>query len=90
MHYQALQEQREDYRSVEERLEKIKVYNTCAGYSYGVNRKGSKLPGDIDHKKDQPYEDQYAFINDPEGLAESLLSEGYSAMKIWPFDQFQK
>jgi len=68
--------------------EKIKVYNTCAGYSYGVNRKGSKLPGDIDHKKDQPYEDQYAFINDPEGLAESLLSEGYSAMKIWPFDQF--
>ena len=70
------------------RLEKIKVYNTCAGYSYGVNRKGSKLPGDIDHKKDQPYEDQYAFINDPIGLAESLLSEGYSAMKIWPFDQF--
>ena len=68
--------------------EKIKVYNTCAGYSYGVNRKGSKLPGDIDHKKDQPYEDQYAFINDPIGLAESLLSEGYSAMKIWPFDQF--
>ena len=24
--------------------DKIKVYNTCAGYSYGVNRKGSKLP----------------------------------------------
>ena len=68
--------------------DKIKVYNTCAGYSYGVNRKGSKLPGDIDHKSDQPYEDQFAFINDPEGLAESLLSEGYSAMKIWPFDQF--
>ena len=68
--------------------DKIKVYNTCAGYSYGVNRKGSKLPGDIDYKKDQPYEDQFAFINDPVGLAESLLEEGFSAMKIWPFDQF--
>jgi len=68
--------------------EKIKVYNTCAGYSYGVNRKGSKLPGDIDHRMDQPYEDQYAFINDPVGLAESLLQDGFSAMKIWPFDQF--
>ena len=68
--------------------DKIKVYNTCAGYSYGVNRQGSKLPGDIDHKVDQPYEDQFAFINDPVGLAESLLEEGYSAMKIWPFDQF--
>ncbi|MBL06692.1 MAG: dehydratase [Chloroflexi bacterium] len=68
--------------------DKIKVYNTCAGYSYGVNRQGSKLPGDIDYKVDQPYEDQFAFINDPVGLAESLLEEGYSAMKIWPFDQF--
>ena len=68
--------------------EKIKVYNTCAGYSYGVNRSGSKLPGEIDYRKDQPYEDQYAFINDPIGLAESLLEDGFTAMKIWPFDQF--
>tara|TARA_B100001105_G_C22378460_1_gene438451 strand:+ start:119 stop:1333 length:1215 start_codon:yes stop_codon:yes gene_type:complete len=68
--------------------DKIKVYNTCAGYSYGVNRAGSKLPGDIDYQKDQPYEDQYAFINDPVGLAESLLEDGFTAMKIWPFDQF--
>ena len=53
--------------------EKIKVYNTCAGYSYGVNRSGSKLPGDIDYQKDQPYEDQYAFINDPIRLSNNIV-----------------
>ena len=67
--------------------DKIKVYNTCAGYSYGVNRKPYEA-GDIDFRQDKPYEDQHAFINDPAGLAESLLEEGFSAMKIWPYDQF--
>jgi L-alanine-DL-glutamate epimerase-like enolase superfamily enzyme len=35
-----------------------------------------------------PLEDLWAQINEPEVLAEELLAEGISAMKIWPFDPF--
>ena len=57
--------------------EKIKVYNTCAGYSYGVNRKETyrNIPGDVDHMPDQKYEDQQAFMSDAGELAKSLLDE---------------
>lgn len=65
----------------------IRVYNTCAGYSYGVNRVGRLKTGDVDYKPDGRYEDQHAFLNDAGALADDLLSEGYTAMKIWPFDQ---
>lgn len=65
----------------------IRVYNTCAGYSYGVNRVGRLKTGDVDYKPDERYEDQHAFLNDAGALADDLLSEGYTAMKIWPFDQ---
>lgn len=65
----------------------IRVYNTCAGYSYGVNRVGRLKAGDVDHRPEQRYEDQHAFLTDAGALAEDLLSEGYTAMKIWPFDQ---
>jgi len=68
--------------------EKIRVYNTCAGYSYGVNRSGPIAPGSVDHRPEQPYEDQHAFMTDAGKLAEDLLTEGITAMKIWPFDQF--
>ena len=68
--------------------EKIRVYNTCAGYSYGVKRSGLGEPGSIDYRPEQPYEDQHAFMTDAGKLAEDLLSEGITAMKIWPFDQF--
>jgi galactonate dehydratase len=63
----------------------IRAYNTCAGYSYntaGVGRRsvsGHEAVGG-------PYDDQVAFMRDAGALAESLLAEGYSAMKIWPFD----
>jgi L-alanine-DL-glutamate epimerase-like enolase superfamily enzyme len=66
---------------------KIRAYNTCAGYAYntsGVRRRsvtGSEAAGG-------PYDDQVAFMRDAGALAESLLSEGYSAMKIWPFDSY--
>jgi L-alanine-DL-glutamate epimerase-like enolase superfamily enzyme len=33
-----------------------------------------------------PYDDQIAFMRDAGALAESLLAEGYTAMKIWPLD----
>lgn len=62
----------------------VPVYNTCAGYAYnsgGVRR-------DIGAKDASagPYDDQVAFMRDAGALAESLVAEGYRAMKIWPFD----
>jgi len=65
----------------------IRTYNTCAGYTY--NKSGSRrYIGDTDQGKEGPYEDQLAFHRDAGALAESLLSEGITAMKIWPFDPF--
>ncbi len=78
--------------------ETIAVYNTCAGYGY--NRKISSPEFNL-HKQNTldnawgiaqheegPYEDIEAFHHRPGELAKSLLSEGITAMKIWPFDQF--
>lgn len=65
----------------------IRTYNTCAGYTY--NKSGARrYIGDADEAKEGPYEDQLAFHRDAGALAESLLSEGITAMKIWPFDPF--
>ncbi|QQP92667.1 mandelate racemase/muconate lactonizing enzyme family protein (plasmid) [Skermanella sp. TT6] len=63
----------------------IRAYNTCAGYAYnsgGVARRAV-------HATDAPagpYDDQIAFMRDAGSLAESLLAEGFTAMKIWPLD----
>lgn len=65
----------------------IRTYNTCAGYTY--NKTGSRrYIGDRDDGAEGPYEDQIAFHRDAGALAESLLSQGISAMKIWPFDPY--
>ncbi len=65
----------------------IRTYNTCAGYTY--NKQGARrYIGDQDQAKEGPYEDQIAFHRDAGALAQSLLEEGISAMKIWPFDPF--
>ena len=66
--------------------EEIRVYNTCAGYSYVQTKvtQGTSNFG-LDARKGQ-YEDLDAFLNRASELAESLLEMGISAMKIWPFD----
>jgi L-alanine-DL-glutamate epimerase-like enolase superfamily enzyme len=66
--------------------EKIKVYNTCAGYSY-VQTKATQGTSNfgLDAKKGQ-YEDLDAFLNRADELALSLLEMGIDAMKIWPLD----
>jgi L-alanine-DL-glutamate epimerase-like enolase superfamily enzyme len=66
---------------------KIRTYNTCAGYTY--NKRGQRrYIGDKDEGAEGPYEDQIAFHRDAGALAQSLLEEGITAMKIWPFDPF--
>lgn len=68
----------------------IRTYNTCAGSAYmrrsetqstrnwGINSNSeSKVTG---------FDDLNDFLHRADELAESLLSEGITAMKIWPFD----
>ena len=62
----------------------IRAYNTCAGYAY--NSKGGRRDIGAGDAAAGPYDDQIAFMRDAGALAESLLSEGFAAMKIWPFD----
>jgi galactonate dehydratase len=70
--------------------DKVRVYNTCAGYQYsrvkptqGTDNFG--LPAKLD-KKNRPYEDLHGFLTDAGELAQSLLDMGITGMKIWPFD----
>jgi L-alanine-DL-glutamate epimerase-like enolase superfamily enzyme len=67
--------------------DKIRVYNTCAGYTYN-SRGGRRLisADSSEQSAEGPYEDQIAFMKRPAELAHSLLEMGISAMKIWPFD----
>ncbi len=69
--------------------ERIRVYNTCAGYTYN-NRSTARreVTAGARASAEGPYEDQLAFANAADELAFSLIEEGYAAMKIWPFDPF--
>ena len=67
--------------------QKIRTYNTCAGYTY--NKRGTRrYIAAGDQTTEGPYEDQIAFHRDAGALAQSLLEEGITAMKIWPFDPY--
>jgi L-alanine-DL-glutamate epimerase-like enolase superfamily enzyme len=65
----------------------IRAYNTCAGYAYNTAGVGRRAVGTGDAAVG-PYDDQVAFMRDAGALAESLLAEGYTAMKIWPLDVY--
>ncbi|MFV0253712.1 MAG: mandelate racemase/muconate lactonizing enzyme family protein [Beutenbergiaceae bacterium] len=67
--------------------DQIRVYNTCAGYDYirAENRQSSSNWGI--GTESGPYDDLNAFLTRPEELVDSLLGEGYTAMKVWPFDR---
>ncbi len=68
--------------------ESIRTYNTCAGYRY-VREKPRQEVGNWglpETEPEGPYEDLDAFLHRPGDLAEDLLSQGITGMKIWPFD----
>jgi len=65
--------------------DKLRVYNTCAGYQYVRNR-DIRPVNTWNIGADGPYEDLQAFTTDAGALAEDLLASGITAMKIWPFD----
>jgi galactonate dehydratase len=58
--------------------DRVRAYNTCAGYDHPGWGIGGPTAG--------PYDDHAATFAGPEALAESLLAEGYTALKVWPFE----
>lgn len=66
--------------------ERIRTYNTCAGYRYVRGAAGQKTGNWGLGAQEGPYEDLDGFLTDAGKVAESLLSQGITAMKIWPFD----
>ncbi len=69
--------------------QRVRTYNTCAGYRYvrGAGGQSTKNWG-LDGKSQGPYEDLDAFLHRADELAQSLLEQGITGMKIWPFDPF--
>src|SRR5262245_35198210 len=69
----------------------IPVYNGCGGPTSGrrpldaPNAQG--WPGHGDLGQPGPLEDNYNSIHQPGDLAEELLAEGYTAMKLWSLDR---
>jgi L-alanine-DL-glutamate epimerase-like enolase superfamily enzyme len=64
----------------------IRTYNTCAGTEY-IKKATGQTTANYDlggaHKS---YDDLNGFLHRADELALSLLEEGITAMKIWPFD----
>lgn len=66
--------------------ERMRTYNTCAGVDYNSRSAQRRFIDKGTQATRGRYDDQVAFIEAPGELAQSLLDEGYTAMKIWPFD----
>jgi galactonate dehydratase len=65
--------------------DRIRTYNTCAGPTYIRTSAGQKA-SNRGTNGTAAYEDLDAFLNCADELAEELLADGITAMKIWPFD----
>jgi L-alanine-DL-glutamate epimerase-like enolase superfamily enzyme len=64
----------------------IRVYNTCAGYRYIRDARAQSVANWHAGDTDGPYEDLDGFLHRADELAHSLLEQGITGMKIWPFD----
>jgi galactonate dehydratase len=73
--------------------DRVRLYNTCAGpaYTRKISRVGRILTDNWNVAQGgnaNPYEDLDGFLHRPAELARSLLDQGITLMKIWPFDPF--
>src|ERR1700688_521874 len=70
--------------------DRVRIYNTCAGYEYVHEPVSFAGPGWITpvRKRRSRFEDTDATLSPPAELAEEPLADGITAMKIWPFDRF--
>lgn len=64
----------------------IRTYNTCAGTDYIKKATGQTTANYAMAGGGKDYDDLNGFLNRADELAHSLLEEGITAMKIWPFD----
>jgi L-alanine-DL-glutamate epimerase-like enolase superfamily enzyme len=65
--------------------ERIRTYNTCAGTHY-VRKANAQAVHNWGLDAARDLNDLDAFLHRADELAVSLLEEGITAMKIWPFD----
>jgi galactonate dehydratase len=66
--------------------DRIRVYNTCAGYKYIRDERSQAVANWGVGNSRGPYEDLEAILHRADELAHSLLEQGITGMKIWPFD----
>jgi L-alanine-DL-glutamate epimerase-like enolase superfamily enzyme len=66
--------------------DKIRTYNTCAGTAYMRDNLGQRTTNWGLAANDRIYDDLNGFLERADELAQELLAEGITAMKIWPFD----
>ncbi|WP_127145519.1 mandelate racemase/muconate lactonizing enzyme family protein [Pelagibacterium montanilacus] len=65
----------------------IRTYNTCAGYRYVRDARAQAVANwGVGQAAAGPYEDLDGFLHTADELADSLLEQGITGMKIWPFD----
>ena len=67
-------------------FERLRIYNTCAGYRYVRSGDFRALKNWDSNPAEGPYDDLDAFMHRAGELALGLLEQGITAMKIWPFD----
>ena len=65
--------------------QEIRTYNTCAGVEY-IKKASGQNSANFGIGASNQYDDLNAFLNNADELAASLIEEGITAMKIWPFD----
>ena len=66
--------------------DRMRSYNTCAGYNYNNHSVQRRMIAKSSSETTGRYDDQVAFTENAGDLALSLIDEGFTAMKIWPFD----
>ena len=64
----------------------IRTYNTCAGSDY-IKKATGQTSGNYGLGAGRAYDDLNGFLHHADDLALSLLEEGITGMKIWPFDR---
>lgn len=67
----------------------IRTYNTCAGANY-IRSKETQSSNNwgIGANTEEGFDDLNWFMTKADELAISLLNEGITAMKVWPFDKY--
>ena len=74
---------------------KVRIYNTCGGPGYGARKQSETAaprhpgwPGYGDEGQPGPLQDNWSSIHAAGDLAEELVAEGITGMKVWPFDRY--